>query len=141
MTNAGVQVSDRPQGFPDRFCCLSTARTSPIYDRAIGIHTGRRHSIQQCQRPVIDVWCQSRSGFCGNPLGRLSPPGDQRDGHIGVKRIGHAAVEVFLVLNGFELSAGSDDAERVILGVAAGTISRDEFTKWIRESLVAFPAP
>ena len=59
----------------------------------------------------------------------------------GNKRIGHAAVEVFLVLNGFELSAGSDDAERVILGVAAGTISRDEFTKWIRESLVAFPAP
>ena len=59
----------------------------------------------------------------------------------GNKRIGHAAVEVFLVLNGFELSAGIDDAERVILGVAAGTISRDEFTKWIRESLVAFPAP
>lgn len=59
----------------------------------------------------------------------------------GNKRVGHAAVEVFLVLNGFELSAGIDDAERVILGVAAGTISRDEFTKWIRESLVAFPAP
>jgi len=59
----------------------------------------------------------------------------------GNKRIGHAAVEVFLVLNGFELSAGIDDAERVILGVAAGSISRDEFTAWIRESLVAFPAP
>ena len=59
----------------------------------------------------------------------------------GNKRIGHAAVEVFLVLNGFELSAGIDGAERVILGVAAGTMSRDEFTTWIRESLVAFPAP
>lgn len=59
----------------------------------------------------------------------------------GNKRIGHAAVEVFLVLNGFELSAGIDDAERVILGVAAGTMSLDEFTTWIRESLVAFPAP
>jgi death-on-curing protein len=59
----------------------------------------------------------------------------------GNKRIGHAAVEVFLVLNGFELSAGIDDAERVILGVAAGSFSRDEFTAWIRESLVAFPAP
>ena len=59
----------------------------------------------------------------------------------GNKRIGHAAVEVFLVLNGFELSAGIDDAERVILGVAAGTISRDEFTAWVRQSLVAFPGP
>lgn len=58
----------------------------------------------------------------------------------GNKRIGHAAVEVFLVLNGYELSAGVDDAERMILGVAAGEIGRDEFTAWIRQSVVAFPA-
>ncbi len=56
----------------------------------------------------------------------------------GNKRIGHAALEVFLVLNGQQLDAPVDDAERIILGVAAGTISRDEFAAWIRERLVPF---
>lgn len=58
----------------------------------------------------------------------------------GNKRIGHAALEVFLVLNGQQLEATIDDAENVILGVAAGTIGRDEFAEWIREHLVPFPA-
>jgi death-on-curing protein len=56
----------------------------------------------------------------------------------GNKRIGHAALEVFLVLNGQQLDASVDDAERVILGVAAGTIGRDEFAAWIRQHLVPF---
>ena len=56
----------------------------------------------------------------------------------GNKRIGHAALEVFLVLDGQQLDASVDDAERVILGVAAGTIGRDEFAAWIREHLVPY---
>lgn len=56
----------------------------------------------------------------------------------GNKRIGHAALEVFLVLNGHQLDATVDDAERVILGVAAGTIGRDEFSQWIREHIMSF---
>jgi death on curing protein len=56
----------------------------------------------------------------------------------GNKRIGHAALEVFLVLNGQQLDAPIDDAERVILGVAAGTIGREEFAAWIRERLMSF---
>jgi death-on-curing protein len=56
----------------------------------------------------------------------------------GNKRIGHAAMEVFLVLNGQQLDASVDDGERVILGVAAGTIGRDEFAAWIREHLVPY---
>jgi death-on-curing protein len=60
------------------------------------------------------------------------------DGNKGIR---HAAVEVFMVLNGFELSATIDDAERVILGVAAGTTSRDEFTAWIRTALVPYSIP
>jgi len=56
----------------------------------------------------------------------------------GNKRIGHAALEVFLVLNGQQLDASVDDAEHVILGVAAGTIGRDEFAAWIREHLVPY---
>ena len=56
----------------------------------------------------------------------------------GNKRIGHAALEVFLVLNGEQLTASVDDAERVIVGVAAGTIGREEFATWIREHIEPF---
>ena len=56
----------------------------------------------------------------------------------GNKRIGHAALEVFLVLNGQQLDASVDDGERVILGVASGTIGREEFAEWIRQHLVPF---
>jgi death on curing protein len=40
----------------------------------------------------------------------------------GNKRAGHAAMEVFLVLNGYELSAATDEQERIVLGLAAGTV-------------------
>jgi death on curing protein len=49
----------------------------------------------------------------------------------GNKRIGHAAMEVFLVLNGFELSASVDEQERAILSVASGNMSRETFTEWL----------
>lgn len=49
----------------------------------------------------------------------------------GNKRIGHAAMEVFLVLNGFELSEVVDEQERVILAVASGSMSREAFTAWL----------
>jgi len=38
----------------------------------------------------------------------------------GNKRVGHAALETFLVLNRFELRSDIDDAERIVLAVAAG---------------------
>lgn len=49
----------------------------------------------------------------------------------GNKRVGHAAMEVMLVLNGWRLSAGVDDQERVVLAVASGAMSRDEFARWL----------
>lgn len=49
----------------------------------------------------------------------------------GNKRIGHAATEVFLMLNGFELSESVDEQERTILKVASGEMSREAFTEWL----------
>ena len=49
----------------------------------------------------------------------------------GNKRIGHAAMEVFLMLNGYELSAEVDDAEQLILGVAAGRVTRLKLVAWM----------
>lgn len=54
----------------------------------------------------------------------------------GNKRIGHAALEVFLVLNGFEISASVDKQEQVILRLAAGELGREEFTEWLRRHIV-----
>ncbi len=53
----------------------------------------------------------------------------------GNKRIGHAAMETYLVLNGFELNADVDDAELTILRLASGQLSRDEWLAWITTHL------
>jgi death-on-curing protein len=53
----------------------------------------------------------------------------------GNKRTGHAAMEVFLVLNSFEIQATVDEQEQVILQVASGDLERDNFTIWIQEHL------
>ncbi|MBD2335558.1 type II toxin-antitoxin system death-on-curing family toxin [Calothrix sp. FACHB-156] len=53
----------------------------------------------------------------------------------GNKRIGHAAMEVFLVLNGFEINAIVDEQEQVILQVASGQLGRDECTEWLRNHI------
>ena len=55
----------------------------------------------------------------------------------GNKRIGHAAAEVFLVLNGFELDASVDEQERIILAVASSNLSRDEFIGWLEDHVRA----
>lgn len=55
----------------------------------------------------------------------------------GNKRTGHAAMEIFLVLNGLEIDAGIDDQERVILALAAGELARDDFTNWLQKSIKA----
>ncbi len=49
----------------------------------------------------------------------------------GNKRIGHAAAEAVLMLNGFEITAEVDEAEAEILAVAAGQRTREEFQEWI----------
>lgn len=49
----------------------------------------------------------------------------------GNKRTGHAATEVFLDLNGFEIAAEVGEQEEVILRVASGGMRRDDFAEWL----------
>ena len=49
----------------------------------------------------------------------------------GNKRIGHAAMEVTLLLNGYEIDASVHEQERVILAVAAGEMEHETFTSWV----------
>jgi len=55
----------------------------------------------------------------------------------GNKRTGHAAMETFLVLNGYELNAPVDEQERVMFELAAGELSRDNFLSWVRTHAVS----
>lgn len=55
----------------------------------------------------------------------------------GNKRTGHAAMETFLVLNGLEIYAPTDEQEAVILRIASGEMGRSEFTDWLRAHVAA----
>lgn len=50
----------------------------------------------------------------------------------GNKRIGHAAMETFLILNGIEISATVDEQEQIILALASGELEREVFVEWLR---------
>lgn len=54
----------------------------------------------------------------------------------GNKRIGHATMEVFLVLNGYEIEASVDEQEALFLSLASGEVTRTELATWIAEYLV-----
>lgn len=49
----------------------------------------------------------------------------------GNKRTGHAAMEVFLLLNGYEIDASVDEQEQVVLQLAAGELDRKAFSAWV----------
>jgi death-on-curing protein len=56
----------------------------------------------------------------------------------GNKRAGHAALEVFLILNGYEIEAGVDEQEKIILQLASGEITRDNFLTWLKKHVISF---
>ena len=49
----------------------------------------------------------------------------------GNKRTGHAAMEIFLIMNGLEIVATVDEQEEAIVSLAAGALNREDFTKWL----------
>ena len=55
----------------------------------------------------------------------------------GNKRIGHAAMETFLILNGHGIDASVSEQEQVMLSVAAGELHREDFKEWLRIHIVS----
>jgi len=49
----------------------------------------------------------------------------------GNKRVGHAAMETFLILNGYEIISSVNEQERVMLELASGKMSRINFSEWL----------
>ena len=54
----------------------------------------------------------------------------------GNKRTGHASMEIFLVLNDYEIHASVDEQERIVLEVASGKMDRPTFLAWLRLHVV-----
>lgn len=54
----------------------------------------------------------------------------------GNKRVGFAALEVFLRVNGSKISATPDDAEGAMLAVADSKMTVEQFTEWVRTHVV-----
>lgn len=54
----------------------------------------------------------------------------------GNKRIGHAALEVTLLMNGYEIQADVESQETVILAVAASNMNRQAFLEWLQDHVV-----
>ena len=57
----------------------------------------------------------------------------------GNKRAGHAAMEVFLVLNGYEIAASTDEQEQLFLSLDAGQVSRAALAEWLQNHLIPYP--
>ncbi len=58
-------------------------------------------------------------------------------GHVfidGNKRTAHAVAAVFLANNGIDHRAPEEEVVAVMIALADGTLSEDEFTSWLRRS-------
>lgn len=53
----------------------------------------------------------------------------------GNKRVGHAAMETFLILNGSEIDCPLDEQEQIILNLASGNLDRVTFTNWVKKHI------
>ena len=59
--------------------------------------------------------------------------------HDGNERIALAVVDVFLQMNGEELTSSEEDAVVTIRELALGTIGEEELTEWIRKNSAPLP--
>jgi len=51
----------------------------------------------------------------------------------GNKRVGHAAMATFLLLNGIDIVATTDEQENLILELASGKRQREDLAAWLRD--------
>jgi death on curing protein len=51
----------------------------------------------------------------------------------GNKRVAHAAMATFLLLNSADIAATVDEQEQLMLNLASGRLSRSDLVDWLRE--------
>ena len=53
-----------------------------------------------------------------------------------ISALAHAAIEVTLLMNGYEIQADVDTQEAVILAVAASEMNRESFLEWLQPHVI-----
>ena len=109
--------------------------------RAIISSTGGAGGIREVGG-LESALAQPRASFGGDDLHQSLPAKAAALGYSlalnhpfldGNKRIAHAAMEVFLILNGFEIVAATDEQERLMLDVAVGNLDRPRLESWLAQ--------
>lgn len=59
----------------------------------------------------------------------------------GNKRIGQAATETFLLLNGYEISSTVEEQEDMIMRLASGQATRDALGEWLSSRIIQSGEP
>jgi len=54
----------------------------------------------------------------------------------GNKRVAHGAMEIFFVLNGFEIKATIDEQEKLFLDLAGSRLTREGLVNWLQQRVV-----
>ena len=57
----------------------------------------------------------------------------------GNKSTGHAAMAMFLAINGYKINASIDEQYEIILSVASGKLGRDRLAEWLANYIQEFP--
>ncbi len=122
---------------------LTLAQTLSLHERIIG-SSGGAHGVRDLGA-LESCLAQPRQSFNDS---ELYPTLEDKAAALcfslvsnhpfvdGNKRIGHAAMEVFLILNGAEILAPVDEQEAAILQLASSSLSREGFTEWVRSHVV-----
>lgn len=105
--------------------------------------SGGSHGVRDADR-IDSAVAQPRTTFDGDDLhpdivskaAALCYSLVQGHGFVdGNKRIGHAAMVVFLRLNGADIVATVDAQEALILDVASGQRTREQLETWLRQHM------
>lgn len=128
--------------------CLSLSEILELHDKLIEISGGGR-GIRD-MRALESAISQPRLTFNGSDL---YPDIPSKAAALcfflvmnhpfvdGNKRIGHAAMETFIVLNGFEIEASVDEQEKIILQLASWELNRETFTAWLNDHVFHITSP
>lgn len=120
---------------------LTLSEALELHRRVIGQSGGALGvlNLARCSRVSAgsaphDIWGKRFvSSYCGHGYSLI-----QNHPFLdGNKRTGHAAMKVFLLLNGFEIQSSVDEQERIVLQVASGEMDREAFALWFRDHVAA----
>ena len=53
----------------------------------------------------------------------------------GNKRVGHAAMEAFLMLNGYDMDSAGGEQESLVVDLASGRVAREQLSEWVKSHM------